>query len=206
MPVGIITGRSLDVIKKKVTIPGIAYGASHGIEWDFGLGEKQNKLSKEVAAIFTVLNREVGLLVKRHPAVLRENRPFGITFHYHACPRKDWPAIKRDVIRLLWPINSNKNIKIFWERQTVDIVSRSSGTKGDIALSLHRHFLKSSGKKLLPIYIGDGITDEDAFTVLKNIGLTIRVGKSKASVAQYFLKKQSEVNQFLTFLASQIIY
>ncbi|MCK5256342.1 MAG: trehalose-phosphatase, partial [Deltaproteobacteria bacterium] len=51
--------------------------------------------------------------------------------------------------------------------------------------------------KPLKIYIGDDQTDEDAFKVLGEDDISIRVGYKKDSKAQYFCKGSSEVLQFL---------
>jgi trehalose-6-phosphatase len=52
-------------------------------------------------------------------------------------------------------------------------------------------------KDIIPIYIGDDTTDEDAFKALKNKGLTIFVGKPKISYAEYYLRSTKEVFEFL---------
>jgi len=54
-----------------------------------------------------------------------------------------------------------------------------------------------AGKKMIPVYIGDDTTDEDAFTSLKGKGLTIFVGKPGQTSAQYYLKNYREVQTFL---------
>jgi trehalose 6-phosphate phosphatase len=51
--------------------------------------------------------------------------------------------------------------------------------------------------KPLKIYIGDDQTDEDAFKVLGEDDISIRVGYKKGSKAQYFCKGSSEVLLFL---------
>ena len=50
------------------------------------------------------------------------------------------------------------------------------------------------------MYIGDSLTDEDAFRTLTD-GITIRVGKSGASAAQYYFKSRSGVDRFLRRIA-----
>jgi trehalose-6-phosphatase len=55
---------------------------------------------------------------------------------------------------------------------------------------------------MVPVYIGDSLTDEDVFNVFKN-GVTIRVGKNKSSAARYFFKRRSDVDVFLTKLAAR---
>src|SRR3989338_3090881 len=49
------------------------------------------------------------------------------------------------------------------------------------------------------LYKGDGKTDEDAFRALHK-GITIRVGKSKHSVAEYYVNSTKEVKKFLVWL------
>jgi trehalose-phosphatase len=43
------------------------------------------------------------------------------------------------------------------------------------------------------IYIGDSLTDEDAFKALKGKGITVRVGKSNRSLADCYVHQQAEV-------------
>ncbi|MBI5300470.1 MAG: hypothetical protein HY877_09320 [Deltaproteobacteria bacterium] len=46
---------------------------------------------------------------------------------------------------------------------------------------------KKLGYQTIPVYIGDDITDEDAFKALRPYGITIRIGKKKDSHAEYFV-------------------
>jgi trehalose-6-phosphatase len=59
-----------------------------------------------------------------------------------------------------------------------------------------------SHKKIMPVYLGDGKTDEDAFLALRGKGITIRVGKNKNSVAGWYVRNQKEVNLFLKWLCN----
>ncbi|MEW6118428.1 MAG: trehalose-phosphatase [Nitrospirota bacterium] len=49
----------------------------------------------------------------------------------------------------------------------------------------------------LPVYVGDDVTDENAFRAIGNKGITIRVGTSKKTCAQYYLKTSREVQRLL---------
>jgi trehalose 6-phosphate phosphatase len=55
----------------------------------------------------------------------------------------------------------------------------------------------------LPIFVGDDTSDESAFKVLPG-GLTVRVGESRRTNAQYFLHDPEEVKTFLTKLDEAI--
>jgi trehalose-phosphatase len=70
--------------------------------------------------------------------------------------------------------------------------------KGKVVMwLLARQQFASEGKQVLPVYIGDDLTDEDAFKAIKNKGITIFVGEPKVSHAQYYLKNVNEVAEFI---------
>ena len=73
--------------------------------------------------------------------------------------------------------------------------------KGKVVLWLlaRQQFLLERNE-ILPVYIGDDVTDEDAFKVLKKKGLTIFVGEKAGSAAQYYLKTTEEVTEFLRLI------
>ncbi len=68
--------------------------------------------------------------------------------------------------------------------------------KGDAV----KWIIKNLGKDKFPIYIGDDVTDEDAFKILRGKGMGISIGKSKES--DYYLKSQKEVRRFLEWIVS----
>ena len=55
----------------------------------------------------------------------------------------------------------------------------------------------------LPIYVGDDVTDEDAFRVLSDDGVGILVGKHRQlSAANYHLENVDEVNALLKHIVN----
>ena len=54
----------------------------------------------------------------------------------------------------------------------------------------------------LPIYVGDDLTDEDAFRALAGCGIGVAVlDEPRATAAQYALRSPAEVRTFLDALA-----
>jgi trehalose-phosphatase len=52
---------------------------------------------------------------------------------------------------------------------------------------------------VLDVYIGDDVTDENAFAALQD-GVTVRVGASPLTSAQYHVNDQKEVVRFLNWM------
>lgn len=55
-------------------------------------------------------------------------------------------------------------------------------------------------RSVLPMYIGDDRTDEDAFRALAE-GITIRVGAHEGSQAHYYVRDVTEVLALLQWMA-----
>ena len=82
-------------------------------------------------------------------------------------------------------------------KKTFEVRPDIEKDKGTISLFIFKKL--RSQRKI--IYIGDGKTDEDAFRLLSR-GVTIKVGKSKHSIAKYYVHNTNEVKKFLRWLLS----
>ena len=79
-----------------------------------------------------------------------------------------------------------------------------SWNKGESVLWLLER-LGLVGPDVLPIYLGDDVTDEDAFAALaeRGVGIVVRDGDGP-SRARYSLRNEVEVRQFLEGLAAAL--
>jgi trehalose-phosphatase len=85
-------------------------------------------------------------------------------------------------------------------RKVLEIVPRTAWHKGAATQWIISH-LGADG--LLPIYLGDDNSDEDAFAVLRD-AVTVRVGGPLASCANYGVPGPQEVHQFLQWLEARV--
>lgn len=127
--------------------------------------------------------------------VIIEEKGITASIHYRKVNSRDigkvfdifWSTV--DKYKDLFRITSGK--KVF------EIRPYGIWNKGDAV----KWVIKNFGKDGLSIYIGDDVTDEDAFKVLRGDGIGISVGKSEES--DYYLKSQKEVKRFLEWLIEQ---
>ena len=186
--VALITGRSLSDIRKLVSVPNLIMSANHGFEIRRG-GKTCFPCGKGMRRNFEKLGREIDLSLGKMPGVVVEQKGFSIAVHYRLSPRKSWKGIERAVRRLSlayrrrfgWEVTAGKRV---WE-----VRPASRWNKGDAALWIWRRFAPSS----MPAYIGDDVTDEDAFRALKGKGLTVVVGRRRKTHASYRVADVADV-------------
>jgi len=85
-------------------------------------------------------------------------------------------------------------------KKVLELVPKVKWDKGSAALFL----LKRQKKDYLSIYVGDDKTDETGFNALRTQGVTVRVGKSKKTKAEYYLKGQWQMIKFLQHIHSLV--
>jgi trehalose-phosphatase len=75
--------------------------------------------------------------------------------------------------------------------------------KGKAVEAIWHHVAERTGsRRVLPVYCGDDVTDEDAFRALQQRGVTVRVGRKRKTTAHYYLPSPKEMVRFLIALSS----
>ncbi len=99
------------------------------------------------------------------------------------------------------PYRRKSEIKVHSGKKVFELKPPVEWDKGKAALWLLRKQEILNGKgNVLPVYIGDDSTDEDAFQALKDKGITVFVGRSRFIRAGYCLGGPTEVTEFLKCL------
>ncbi len=196
--VAIVSGRSLADIKRRVGVKGILYVGNHGLEIEGPrikhkiftdpkylsiLAGIRDKLAGELSGINGVIVEDKGLTLALHYRMVRDDLRLKVQTAFHESTIL--PAVKNQikkrsgkmVLEIHPPINWDKGKAVLW--------------------LLARWKYLFSGRGVLPVYLGDDLTDEDAFRALKNKGITGRVGKAGSSAAGYYLRDHREVLKFL---------
>jgi trehalose-phosphatase len=194
--VAIVSGRDLQDVRRRVDIEGLHYAGSHGFDIAGPRGAHAHEAARacapQMAAAAGELERETAQLA----GVQVERKRFAIAVHFRRASESDAPAIEAAVDRALARhagLRKTGGKKIFELRPDVD------WDKGRAVLWLLENL---SLAQALPIYIGDDLTDEDAFRALAGRGIGIVVQDAPGvSAAQYALPDTDAVREFLRQLA-----
>jgi trehalose-phosphatase len=196
----ILTGRTVSDVRDRVNIQDVYYGGNHGIEIS---GPRVNYTHPDALSgkhIIDKVCRKIEQEIGNIEGAFIEKKKFGFTLHYRMANKEDKALIKRTFYKIISESPDPQAFSVLRGKKVLELVPRIQWDKGKAALFL----LQSQKNNYLPLYVGDDITDEKAFEVLRERGLTVRIGKSKKSVAQYFLKGQWEVSRFLRHINNLI--
>ncbi|MFH0771135.1 MAG: trehalose-phosphatase [Candidatus Omnitrophota bacterium] len=194
----IVSGRALKDIKNIVGEEGIVYVGNHGLEIE---GPKL-KFKSIVPSGFKELLQKIKYDLNKRlisiKGIFLEDKGYTLSLHYRLVPKERIPLVKA-VFHETIIIHLVKNkIKINSGKKILEIRPPIQWDKGKSVLwLLARQEFASKDNAVFPVYIGDDITDEDAFAALRDKGLTIFVGKPKKTRARYYLKSTREVMELL---------
>ncbi|MFC2062696.1 trehalose-phosphatase [Chloroflexota bacterium] len=197
--VAIISGRDLPDVRNMVGIEGIAYAGSHGFDI-IGPGGRyrDQKHGKRFLPALDRADNDLTKALDGIQGVKIERKRFAIAVHYRQVNRARLDKLEKkfDEVLSRYPeLRKTGGKEIFELRPNIE------WDKGK-ALFAMIESLYTDSNRILPIYIGDDETDEDAFRALSNEGITIVVGnEGRQTAAHYALQSPDEVTQFLHELA-----
>ncbi|KAJ0717550.1 putative trehalose-phosphatase [Helianthus annuus] len=214
-PTAIISGRSRDkVVYGFVKLDDIYYAGSHGLDIAAPFQCQNRPVDKngeevvrfQPAQIYQPLIYKILDVLKEETndikGVMLENNKFCVSVHFRHVSDKDFPVLEEVVKSLvddLGEFRLSEGKKVFEIRPDIE------WDKGHALEYLLETLGYGSSNDVLPIYIGDDRTDEDAFKAIKKRGkgYSIVVSTSpKDTMASYSLRSPSDVKKFLSRLVT----
>lgn len=196
--IAVISGRSLRDIKNMVGLENIIYAGNHGLEIEGPKIRFESQVSPRLKSIIRQIKEDLENKLLGVKGVFIEDKGLTVSVHYRLVDKKDIPLLQNIFTALIGPYTIRDKIKVNSGKKVYEIKPPVMWDKGKVvSWLLARQQFAQGEDKIFPIYIGDDITDEDAFRAMKNKGLTIFVGEPGLSEAHYYLKDTEEVIRFI---------
>ena len=195
--VAIVSGRELAVIKARVGIPDIFYAGSHGYEVEGPDSQPiENHIGRDMIPALDAAEKQL----RKHLADIKgaslERKTYSIAVHYRCVPDAQVESVEEVLDTVLQKFTElhKKAGKKVWELQP-----NLDWDKGNAVQLILDSLPQGNTGNRLPIYIGDDVTDEDAFDSLAStgVGIVVNTGKPKPTLASYRLKNPDQVREFL---------
>ncbi|PKU86417.1 probable trehalose-phosphate phosphatase 6 [Dendrobium catenatum] len=210
-PTAIVTGRCIDKVFNFVKLEELFYAGSHGMDIKGPTkcpkhikAQAKSILFQPANEFLPMINEVYNLLLEKTkliPGCKVENNRFCLSVHFRCVEEKRWSGLIEEVRSVL---ANYPNLRLTQGRKVLEIRPTIEWNKGKAIEFLLENLGFDNCEDILPIYIGDDRTDEDAFKVLRDRqqGFGILVSKfPKETNATYSLKEPSEVKDFLLRLA-----
>jgi trehalose 6-phosphate phosphatase len=202
-PVAILSGRDLADVTARIGLPGIWYAGSHGFELTAPDGTHHQ--NDAAAATIPVLEQAAAQLRERLgpiPGVVVEHKRFGVAVHYRNAAR-DRVGEVAAAVRAAGQCDA---LRVTTGREVIELRPDVDWDKGRTLRWVIDHLHDSA--PLVPIYLGDDITDEDAFDAVRQDGIPILVRHNddgdRATAALYALDSPARVAEFVDHLARRL--
>ncbi|WP_428342115.1 trehalose-phosphatase [Mycobacterium sp.] len=205
-PVAILSGRDLADVRQRIGLPGLWYAGSHGFELTGPDGKHHQ--NAEAAASIPVLAEVAAALADQIgdiPGVAVEHKRFGVAVHYRNAARDR----VGEVAAAVRTTGQRTALRVTTGREVIELRPDVDWDKGKTLRWVLDYIRDNEGStSLLPIYLGDDITDEDAFDAVADDGIAILVRHSddgnRPTAARYALDDPDRVREFTELLARRL--
>ncbi len=199
--VAAVSGRDMDDLKNRIGLDNLVYAGSHGFRISGPNGlyrehEKSVEILPQLDKIEKKLQKEFSEIDK---GIQIDRKRYAIGVHYRNAKQESIPEITQKADEI---VANHPEFKKGEGKKILEIKPNVDWHKGKAVLWLLEKLGLDDKTKYIPIYIGDDITDEDAFESVSDFGIGILVGShGQSTAAKYGLKNVYQVRQFLQKLA-----
>jgi len=206
-PVCVVSGRDRAVVQELMGVDDLVVAGSHGFDiWSPEAGTLEHEAGSAQEGLIENVTAELDQAVADVPGVAIEPKKISVAAHYRlVADEGDRTKVREAVQQLL--AERPDELKMTPGKMVYELQPKLDWDKGRAVLYLI-DALGLDGDDVVPLYLGDDITDEDAFEALKGRGIGIYVGSQtdperdgRSTAADFMLDSVAEVERFLDGLA-----
>lgn len=202
----VVSGRDRPVVQRLMGIDNLVVAGSHGFDiWSPGTGTVRHNASAGSGGLLAEVSDRLRAAVRAIPGTVVEPKKASIAVHYRRTPESCRPQVEAVVEGLLDEFPDR--LKITPGKMVREVQPKIDWDKGRAVLYL-LHALDLGSGAAVAVYLGDDITDEDAFRALAGRGIGVVVadtgdpaGRGRSTAADFVLDSTGEVELFLRTLA-----
>ena len=208
-PVAVISGRDLADVRERVKVDEVWYAGSHGLELMAPDGTyHENAGAADLIGTLARAACRLAEMIGDISGIELEHKRFAVAVHY----RNADPADIDRVTAAVRSLGRSEGLRTTAGRKVIELRPNLYWEKGTTLNWLLERIQASDcaadAASVLPIYIGDDITDEDAFDAVQfdGVGIVVRHDEhgDRPSAALFSLESPSTVVEFIGRLARDL--
>jgi trehalose 6-phosphate phosphatase len=203
----IVSGRALEDVRSRVAVDGVFYAGNHGLEIE-GPGvqcvhAEASRIRPALAACADRLRPMVASL----PGAILEDKGLTLSLHYRQVQHDRAGAGERLLELARAAAAAVSGVRVTTGKMIIELRPDVTWDKGRAVRFLLDTLEAGAGSMLPVIFIGDDVTDEDAFRAIaqRGQGIIVAADPPAATAARWFVKSPVEVTALLEALAHDVI-
>lgn len=195
--VTLVSGRSLKDLRRQVRLPRIGYVGNHGLELRDGTLRYVHAVAKKSRGPLRAIVRGLRRALRPIRGAWVEDKGLTASVHYRLVKPSEIPRVRQMFYAVVQPYQLKRHIRVTTGRCVFEVRPPVSWTKATMVNWLLTHRV-AGGRRPLPLYVGDDMTDEDVFALLRQRGLTVAVAPgASATRARYRVDAPEDVWRLL---------
>ena len=197
LTLGVVSGRRVADVRMRVGAgDGVYYAGLHGLEIE---GPGMHFLHSQTAstrALIQRLGRRLIDATKDVSGVRVENKELTIAMHVRGAAPAAQQHAEETFREIAGPYLETGTLRVLCGAAVFELLPGVAWTKGDAVLRIKAEVERQYRRAAWLIYLGDDVTDENAFSAVGAGGITIAVGDRPATAA-FRLQDPNAVERFL---------
>ena len=201
--VAIISGRQVSDVEKRVGVDNLIYAGNHGLEIKGPFGRRKLAEAVEAAKIMEDVKNVLEKKLAGIENVYIEDKGLTLSVHFRMVADDLQSKVEDSVNEAMEPFAGSNRVRVTRGKKVLEVRPPIDWHKGKIVRYLIEKASSRAGMDIIPIYIGDDVTDEDAFSEINELsGYSIKIAPDDKvpSEARYYLKNIDEVRVLLSEL------
>lgn len=199
--VALVSGRELGELRRMVRLPRLCYVGNHGLELH---GPKMRYLNPVARRSRPVMRRIAGALrseIRGVKGAWVEDKGLSLSAHFRGVEPAEKILVRNGFYRVVRPYQEKGRVCVTSGKEVFEVRPPVRWDKGRMVRWLLARREAMTGQEVLPAYVGDDLTDEDAFEALGRRGITVAVGPgTPLTRAGYVVRSPLEVKRLLELI------
>jgi trehalose 6-phosphate phosphatase len=198
-PVCVVSGRDRPVVQRLMGLDNLVVAGSHGFDiWHPDRGTLVHDAASGYEELITEITERIDAGVGGLDGVEVEPKRASVAVHYRRADGSAREQVTALVDRLL--AERPEELKVTPGKMVYEVQPKLDWHKG-AAVRYLLDTLELAGDDVVPVYIGDDVTDEDAFRALAGTGVAVYVGDQdeleRGTAADFVLDDVNQVRELL---------
>lgn len=200
--VAVISGRRMADVRERTGLHGAAWFAGlHGLEIEGGGDRFVHPQVAEARALVHGIAKALGPRIDGRPGAFIEDKDLSVALHFRESPPEVQAELGAAFEQMTRPAIETGRLRVMRGAAVLELLPNIPWNKGDAVRWIDARVRRSHGA-VLPVYLGDDVTDQDAFRELEGRGVRVAASE-RVTGGDFSVEGPAGVTSLLSALADE---